>query len=576
MTRAFLIFCLITGSTQMIEAYDLSDIPDDVTLAQFIEWTNLSDDLQQTVKEVYESGGRRLSGSAEDAGPCAGFDFSDTDDSCAITDENGVEKLHPELNPSFADDTYALSEFARDWIRFTCCKITKADMHGIIASVWLWLQVCTQAMTTARENPRLAFVDDVYASQEMSGEPYTQGPLRVMYSYCPDDLDGGQLSEWVVATFFPVMEAKNQHFSAFQESLDDCEVDTEQLGAVTVLFTAPEKTVTRRTFGHIAMVIHNDRVNLDLPDEMDTTNFLSWSNQGNTVGAMITGTKALHVGFGVELQNVTNTVTLYNVDTAAMLQKWNSVKTSGQMFDLMDWNCARTLFEVLNEGYTGCQIPEDELWTPERAFSMINTLKDRLNEGAPTEQVSLEAIHARQIVAPVIVRNTGIDAALVIGISLACFFGTLILAATVATVIIMKIKAEASKELDRNLANLLISAAASAGKGGPPGLGVIAEEGTSGPPSKKKGNKNSVAPIPLSTSIQAEMDVGTTDGTTDYAEFMKWAKDHGFNFKQAKILWQDLDRDHNNHVTNKEWEGYIDKRPNLKWLATRLQSVQRK
>ena len=38
---------------------------------------------------------------------------------------------------------------------------------------------------------------------------------------------------------------------------------------------------------------------------------------------------------------------------------------------------------------------------------------------------------------------------------------------------------------------------------------------------------------------------------------------------------RDLDRNHDKHVTSVEWEEYIRKRPNLKWLVTRLQSVRR-
>jgi len=154
----------------------------------------------------------------------------------------------------------------------------------------------------------------------------------------------------------------------------------------------------------------------------------------------------------------------------------------------------------------------------------------------------------------------------VVAIALACFFGTLLLAILVAVIIIMKIKAEAAQQLDRNIANLLISA--SSGKGGP-NLGKVSEGNV---------KKNSVVPdADLADTIQHTMEMTDTDddGKTDKKEFMNWAREHNFNPKQAKLMWSDLDRDHNNHVTRAEWEKYIDKRPNLKWLATRLHSVAR-
>ena len=35
-------------------------------------------------------------------------------------------------------------------------------------------------------------------------ESYTDMPLHDMKRYCPQDLDGGELSEWAVKSFFPV------------------------------------------------------------------------------------------------------------------------------------------------------------------------------------------------------------------------------------------------------------------------------------------------------------------------------------------------------------------------------------
>ena len=78
----------------------------------------------------------------------------------------------------------------------------------------------------------------------------------------------------------------------------------------------------------------------------------------------------------------------------------------------------------------------------------------------------------------------------------------------------------------------------------------------------------------LSVTIQKEMDTGVKDGKTDFEEFSEWAKNHNLSKKQAKMMWNDLDRDHDHAVTSKEWDEYIRKRPNLKWLVTRLQSCR--
>merc|ERR1719460_669727 len=103
------------------------------------------------------------------------------------------------------------------------------------------------------------------------------------------------------------------------------------------------------------------------------------------------------------------------------------------------------------------------------------------------------------------------------------------------------------------------------------------EDQASGPPSKQQPTKkNSVVPdSALCVTIQEEMDTVTKDGETDFEEFSEWAKNHNLTKKQAKMMWNDLDRNHDKHVTSKEWDEYIQKRPNLKWLVTRLQSCRR-
>ena len=95
----------------------------------------------------------------------------------------------------------------------------------------------------------------------------------------------------------------------------------------------------------------------------------------HTVGVMITGTKAYHVGFGRDLGNVDKTITIYNVDAKKVLEAWDLTKTSNQMFDLMNWNCARTVLEALQKGYPDCDMHLKQLWTPTRAFEYIQDVR---------------------------------------------------------------------------------------------------------------------------------------------------------------------------------------------------------
>lgn len=159
-----------------------------------------------------------------------------------------------------------------------------------------------------------------------------------------------------------------------------------------------------------------------------------------------------------------------------------------------------------------------------------------------------------------------------VAVALGSFFCTLAIAGLAAGVVIMKMKAEAAQELDRRLANLLISATSQNKPGASRGAGKKYE---AVPTKQQHRKKNSVAPdSALSTTIQEEMDTGTKDGKTDEKEFSEWAKNHNLTKKQAKMMWNDLDRNHDHAVTSKEWDEYIRKRPNLKWLVTRLQSCR--
>lgn len=309
---------------------------------------------------------RRLTETSEIRGPCTYFKFNDTD-TCGDT---------PGLNPLGgkyqASDT-GLSEFAHDWMEHTCCKVLNEPLAGVISSVWLWLQVCTKAINTRNSAPvEYDRQDEKYADNyrnTVGALPYSESPLYSMQRYCPQDLEGGELSEWVVSSFFPVMKQKNANFKQNREFLKDCDSVTRTSDAVTVLLTTEPEN--RGSFGHLAMVVHRDDTLLDLPSGDDNHYYMSFSNYGNTIGAIITGTQATHVGFGRDLENVTKTKTLYNANIDLMLAKWEEIKKSGVMFDLLEKNCAYTVLEILSAGYPECDMNFHQLWTPETAFKRV-------------------------------------------------------------------------------------------------------------------------------------------------------------------------------------------------------------
>ena len=116
-----------------------------------------------------------------DGGPCDGYAMKAKAANCS-----NVPDLHVETEKHGSG---GLSTFAHDWIEYSCCQILSEPMPGFVAAVWLWLQVCTTAMNSA--TPESYRLDE-------------SGSLHDMKRYCPQDLDGGELSEWAVKSFFPV------------------------------------------------------------------------------------------------------------------------------------------------------------------------------------------------------------------------------------------------------------------------------------------------------------------------------------------------------------------------------------
>jgi len=504
-------------------------------------------------------------------GPCAGFSF-------AQEEQYRCTKNHPDFNPNMAQ---GLSFFAAEWIEYTCCNMVKEDLSGIIAAVWLWLQVCTSAMNTATPDD---YPKDLTYATANNIAAYNGGPLHNMRKYCPSDLDGGELTEWVVATFFPVMEAYNPHFQKAHQSVEGCKPKTNT-GAVTVLLAEPQDD---GTFGHFSMVVHEDDT-LALPEDLDDKDYMSFSNHRDAVGVMITGTKAEHVKFGHDLKVVTKTLTLYNADTVAMKAKWEDLKNSGQMFDLLHWNCARTALEVLNAGYPECTVKlEDQLWTPANAWGYVNAMANVVNPddkkppSSPTaeafEMISAETIRGRQIKQQTLIEQQ--IPVIVILVAIGSFVFNLILVAVVIWAVIARARAVAEAKLERGLAKILLYVAANTGAWPGKKKRAVPKPSYVVPTNKDEDPLSpGEPPSPrLSDHIIAHMDIGDHDGETDFEEFEAWAKRRAVGLKPGEILcvWNKLDHDHDGKVTKQEWDRFMRKRKKLKWLITNIKSIHKR
>ena len=168
-----------------------------------------------------------------------------------------------------------------------------------------------------------------------------------------------------------VMQNHNPHFKPLsteeiEENAAKC-VPTESAGALTILLAKSDET---HDFGHLTMVVHDDD-SLRLPDDHNTTHYVSFEPEKSSMGPMLTGTKSENGGFGTRVKDVTDVLTLYNIDTDAVLKKWDSLKKSGRMYDLMNSNCARMVIDVFNAGNPNCAVPNRLLWTPESAFDYL-------------------------------------------------------------------------------------------------------------------------------------------------------------------------------------------------------------
>ena len=169
---------------------------------------------------------QRLADTDRVTGPCAAFPFVSSNKTKNTPDKC---KAHPELNPdTITKPEFYLSKFAHDWIDYTCCQIVTEPLNGIISSVWLWLQVCTKTMNTLQANSAKLLLQDAKFAETRDADIlnkaqiYPDGPLKTMKRYCPQDLDGGELSEWVVTTFFPVCEGKGEGDGASWDVVSGC------------------------------------------------------------------------------------------------------------------------------------------------------------------------------------------------------------------------------------------------------------------------------------------------------------------------------------------------------------------
>ena len=207
-----------------------------------------------------------------------------------------------------------------------------------------------------------------------------------------------------------------------------------------------------------------------------------------------------------------------------------------------------------------------------------------VNKDSPNDKIDAAVIRKRHI-RPVYTTqeesmNWGLVGAL-IGLS---FLGNLVLVAVVLGAVIAKVRADAEKKLETGLAKLLIAAREKASKVGGPAKKYAIQPNGAGQPSRLDLDGldeplQRLGSPRISDAITQIMDAqnpdAEPDGMTDFAEFESWARDHNLSDKQTKMLWKDLDKNKDSQVSKQEWDEFIQKRPKLKWLVTRLKSARR-
>lgn len=201
--------------------------------------------------------------------------------------------------------------------------------------------------------------------------------------------------------------------------------------------------------------------------------------------------------------------------------------------------------------------------------------------------VTVKTIRARQIPPEVRVKTEfqegEVPWALIIGIALGTFFLNLALVVLVLGVVIWRMKANAEKKLEKGLAKLLIRGRAPGKQPRSSHDNAAIAPTTSGDEPNTPSNLSFPPELPgselplesprFTDAIVEEMDDGYQDGMIDFKEFSAWAKKHNLDESQRKLMWKELDKDKDGQVSKDEWDLFINKRPRLKWLVTRLRSM---
>ena len=173
----------------------------------------------------------------------------------------------------------------------------------------------------------------------------------------------------------------------------------------------------------------------------------------------------------------------------------------------------------------------------------------------------------------------------VITIGVISFVANAILIIAVIQIVIIRITESGEAKLETGLAKMLLSTyTKSQTKNrdeGPQvtvsGSDVLPVSGDEKPPSDSELLPPETPKLTdVQDTIAAQMDADG-DGKIDYTEFCSWATrelSYPLSEKETEMVWKQLDCDKDGQVDKNEWQNFILKRKNLKWLLTRMGSTR--
>eukprot|EP01049_Picozoa_sp_SAG25_P001220 SAG25_NODE_49_length_18832_cov_5.265841_2_plen_2407_part_00 len=243
-----------------------------------------------------------------------------------------------------------VERFAERWLDWMCCRAVSSAPSDWETNVIIWKQICATVL--------------------MSTQPKAQFAIRLQ-ELCPTGITDEKLPEWIIATFKPVLEAKNPHWHSTPNVICKKQ-DPTNVNATATLLLSDANDVS-----HLELLIHQDGSIDALPAANDTSAFVSWI-PGDTPGYAHG-----YVGWGESTESVARTLTLHGGDAAAMMKEWELIKHGRQVFDIVTFNCAVATMRILSRGFNQVcsSMPAVEWVSPSGVFALAQAISDQLTGG---------------------------------------------------------------------------------------------------------------------------------------------------------------------------------------------------